>query len=96
MLERLHIQGFKSLRDTKVELAPLTVVFGPNAAGKSNLLEALLLLARLVGERTLTEAFAEGIRGYPLEAFSLPQKGWKPFCCSHGPRSVWRRRCRSR
>jgi predicted ATPase len=75
MLERLHIQGFKSLRDTTVELAPLTVVFGPNAAGKSNLLEALLLLARLVGERTLSEAFAEGIRGYPLEAFSLPPGG---------------------
>jgi predicted ATPase len=75
MLERLHIQGFKSLRDTTVELAPLTVVFGPNAAGKSNLLEALLLLARLVGERTLSDAFAEGIRGYPLEAFSLPPGG---------------------
>lgn len=75
MLERLHIQGFKSLRNTTVELAPLTVVFGPNAAGKSNLLEALLLLARLVGERTLSEAFAEGIRGYPLEAFSLPPGG---------------------
>ncbi len=75
MFERLHIQRFKSLRDTTVELAPLTVVFGPNAAGKSNLVEAMLLLARLVGERTLSEAFAEGIRGYPLEAFSLPSGG---------------------
>jgi len=85
MLERLHIQGFKSLRDTTVELAPLTVVFGPNAAGKSNLLEAMLLLARLVGERTLTEAFAEGIRGYPLEAFSLPPEGMEALLLQPRP-----------
>jgi len=75
MLNRIHVQGFKSLRDATVELAPLVVFFGPNAAGKSNLLEALLLLSRLVGERTLSEAFAEGIRGYPLEAFTLADGG---------------------
>jgi predicted ATPase len=75
MLERLHVLGFKSLRDATVELAPLVVLFGPNAAGKSNLLEALLLLSRLVGERTLSEAFAEGIRGYPLEAFTFAEGG---------------------
>jgi hypothetical protein len=53
----------------------LVVLFGPNAAGKSNLLEAILLFSRLVGERTLSEAFAEGIRGYPLEAFTLVEGG---------------------
>ncbi|MEB3317317.1 MAG: AAA family ATPase [Cyanobacteriota bacterium] len=71
MLKRIRIQGFKSLHDATVELSPLVVLFGPNAAGKSNLLEAILLLSRLVGERTLSEAFSEGIRGYPLEAFTL-------------------------
>jgi len=83
MLNRIHIQGFKSLRDATVELAPLVVLFGPNAAGKSNLLEALLLLSRLVGERTLSEAFAEGIRGYPLEAFTLADGGLEQLL--HGP-----------
>lgn len=83
MLERIHIQGFKSLRDVTVELAPLVVLFGPNAAGKSNLLEALLLLSRLVGERTLSEAFAEGIRGYPLEAFTFSDGGLEHLL--HGP-----------
>lgn len=72
MLRRLEIRGFKSLRSVDVELANLVVLFGPNAAGKSNLLEALVLLSRLVRERTLADAFDEGIRGYPLEAFSLP------------------------
>jgi len=75
MLQRIHIRGFKSLRDATVDLAPLVVLFGANAAGKSNLLEALLLLSRLVGERTLSDAFAAGIRGYPLEAFSFPDGG---------------------
>lgn len=75
MLHELSVHGFKSLHDVDVELAKLVVVFGPNAAGKSNLLEALVLLSRLIGERTLADAFDEGIRGYPVEAFTLPREG---------------------
>jgi predicted ATPase len=75
MLHRLRVHGFKSLRDVEVDLARLVVVFGPNATGKSNLLEALVLLSRLVQERTLAEAFEEGIRGYPVEAFSFAEAG---------------------
>ncbi len=75
MLTRLRVQGFKSLHDVDIELAPLVVLMGPNAAGKSNLLEALLLLSRLATEQTLVSAFEPPLRGYPLEAFSLPEKG---------------------
>lgn len=75
MLTRLRVQGFKSLHDVDIELAPLVVLMGPNAAGKSNLLEALLLLSRLATEQTLAAAFEPPLRGYPLEAFSLPEKG---------------------
>lgn len=75
MLRRFRVKGFKSLLDAELELAPLVVLMGPNAAGKSNLLEALLLLSRLVTEQTLSEAFAPPLRGYPLEAFSLPDQG---------------------
>lgn len=75
MLLSLRVRGFKSLHDLQVELAPLVVVFGPNAAGKSNLLESLVLLSRLVQERTLAEAFDGGIRGYPVEAFSFREGG---------------------
>ncbi len=71
MLRNLSVRGFKSLRNVEVELDQLVVVFGPNAAGKSNLLEALVLLSRLVVERTLADAFDRGIRGYPVEAFTL-------------------------
>jgi energy-coupling factor transporter ATP-binding protein EcfA2 len=75
MLRRFHVKGFKSLLDAELDLAPLVVLMGPNAAGKSNLLEALLLLSRLVTEHTLAEALAPPLRGYPLEAFSVPDEG---------------------
>ncbi len=75
MLTRFRVQGFKSLLDVEMELAPLVVLMGPNAAGKSNLLEALLLLSRLATEQTLSAALAPPLRGYPLEAFSLPEGG---------------------
>lgn len=75
MLERLRVRGFKSLRNLDVRLSPLVVIFGPNAVGKSNALEAIQLLARLVTERTLSDAFNHPLRGYPLEAFSMPRGG---------------------
>jgi predicted ATPase len=75
LLTQFRVQGFKSLLDIKLELAPLTVLMGPNAAGKSNILEALLLFSRLATEKTLSAALEPPLRGYPLEAFSLPRTG---------------------
>ena len=74
MIRRVRIQGYKSLKDVNIELEPLTVVIGPNAAGKSNLLDALGLLSRMVTSKTLNEAFGEH-RGAPLEAFYYGDKG---------------------
>ena len=39
---RLHIQGFKSPCDITMEQVPLRVVLGPDAAGTSKLLEAVV------------------------------------------------------
>lgn len=45
MLTELHIKNFKAWKDTgKVKLAPLTVIFGANSAGKSSLGHLLLAL----------------------------------------------------
>lgn len=74
MIQRVRIQGYKSLKDVEVKLQPLTVIIGPNAAGKSNLFDALGLLSRCVTSRTLGEAFEEH-RGAPVEAFSYPAGG---------------------
>lgn len=43
-LEKVHIKNFLSLRDVTLQLKPLTVLVGPNASGKSNVLNALNLL----------------------------------------------------
>lgn len=57
MLKRMRIRGDKSLEDVEVCLLQLVVLFGPNAVGKSNLLDILQLLSRLGTSRTLKEAF---------------------------------------
>jgi len=74
MIKRVRIQGYKSLRDVEVQLQPLTVIFGPNAAGKSNLFDALSLLSRIVQGYTLNKAF-EGHRGTPAESFYYGNEG---------------------
>ena len=75
MLKRVHIKGYKSLVDVELQLAPLTLLFGPNAAGKSNFLDALQLLSGLATGRTLNDAFAAPYRGKPLESFTVGEKG---------------------
>ena len=77
MLNRIRVRGYKSLRDLDVQLKPLTLLFGPNAAGKSNVLDAVQLLSRLATSRTLKEAFDPPCRGKPLESFTMGPGGLK-------------------
>jgi predicted ATPase len=75
MLKRVKIQGYKSLVDVEVQLQPLTVLFGPNASGKSNFLDALQLLSRIATSENLRSAFAPPYRGTPLESFTFGPDG---------------------
>lgn len=75
MLTRIKIRDYKSLADVEVRLRPLSVLFGPNAAGKSNFLDALQLLSQIATSRTLKEAFEPPYRGAPLESFTFGPKG---------------------
>lgn len=75
MLCRLTVKRFKSIGQAVVDLPRLAVLFGPNAAGKSNLLDAVQALSRLGTERTLSDAMSEPIRGHPIEAFAFPDGG---------------------
>ncbi|GIW70821.1 MAG: hypothetical protein KatS3mg102_0363 [Planctomycetota bacterium] len=75
MLKKLTVKGFKSLANLSVDLPRFAVLFGPNAAGKSNLLDAILALSRLGTERTLADALSDPIRGRQIEAFSFPPQG---------------------
>lgn len=68
MITRLEIDGFKSLQGFAIDLDPLTVLIGPNSAGKSNILEALALLSRLA-THPISDAFNRG-RGRPSDQFT--------------------------
>ena len=47
-LENIHIKNFLSLRNATFPLKPLTVLVGPNASGKSNVLSVLHLFKTMV------------------------------------------------
>jgi predicted ATPase len=74
MIRRFQVINYKSLKNIDVELPNLVVIFGPNAAGKSNLFDALNLFSRIVTKKNLKEAFAEH-RGVPLEAVHYAHGG---------------------
>lgn len=73
MLTRIEIDGFKSFESLAIDLLPFTVVVGNNAAGKSNLFDAIQLLANLAGN-DVNESL-KGMRGDPLELFRQTAKG---------------------
>jgi predicted ATPase len=68
MITRIEINGFKTFNNFKMEFAPLTVIVGANASGKSNLFDAMQLLTRIV-ETDLKTAFSEQ-RGDANELFT--------------------------
>ena len=68
MITQIEIDGFKTFKDFKVELAPFQVIVGPNGSGKSNLFDALHLLSRLT-DTDLRTAFQE-VRGEAGELFT--------------------------
>lgn len=86
MLRRLTVQGFKSLRQVSIDLPRFTVLFGPNAAGKSNVLDAVQALSRIAASRTVADALGDPIRGYPIEAFSFPPGGLADLLSQTAPR----------
>jgi predicted ATPase len=93
LLTELRIQNFKAWRDTgSVRMAPLTVIFGANSAGKSSLGHLLLALkqtARLADRRRALHlgdlqsdidlgTFADCLYGHDLKAKLMFTLGWKP------------------
>ena len=48
MITNVTIENFRSIERAKLELAPLVVLYGPTASGKSSLLYALLVLKNFI------------------------------------------------
>jgi predicted ATPase len=75
LLKKLSISSFKSIRSVDLNFASFTVFFGPNSAGKSNILDCIQVLSRLATERTIDDALTGPVRGNPVEVFSFPGGG---------------------
>ncbi len=52
MLEAIHFENFKALRDTTLPLSPFTLIVGPNGSGKSTVLDALKELQSVAAHGT--------------------------------------------
>lgn len=55
MLESIELKNFKSARELKVKLAPLTVLTGLNGSGKSTVLQAISLLKQSLRASTVEQ-----------------------------------------
>ena len=69
MITYLKINGFKSFHNFEMEFTPFTVIAGANASGKSNLFDALTLLARLAETDSIKREFGKQ-RGEFTELFT--------------------------
>ncbi|GAA1853316.1 ATP-binding protein [Myceligenerans crystallogenes] len=70
-LTELRLTAFKSFRDQVLPIDPTTILIGRNGSGKSNVLDALDVMARLVRGGTLAEALR-------------PIRGGASGCAPHG------------
>lgn len=78
MLTHLHIKNFKAWKDTgRVRLAPLTVLFGANSAGKSSLGHLLLALQQTARSADRKRALQLGDASSPIDLGSFAE-------CLHG------------
>ena len=56
MLTRLKVKGFKTLSEIDLHFGPFTCIAGANAAGKSNLFDAILFISALADNDLITAA----------------------------------------
>ena len=69
MITRIEIDGFKTFDDFSLDVPPFLVLLGANGSGKSNLLEAVALLGRLVLDPSSQTLVRYARRGGPRELF---------------------------
>lgn len=74
MITYININGFKTFRNFEMYFSPFTVIAGVNAAGKSNLFDALSLLSGMATDTPLYKVLS-GQRGELDELFTLYENG---------------------
>ena len=67
MINKITIQNFKSIKDkVEIDLKPITLLFGPNSAGKSTVLQAIHYKQRDL-QRNNTRRGKEVIEGVEVD-----------------------------
>ncbi|MCY3560912.1 MAG: ATP-binding protein [bacterium] len=85
-LVELTLPSFKSLRQVRVPLRPLTLLVGRNGSGKSNVLDALAVLSSLASGGTIRDALDGGrsgplVRGGSEGCAPLGEDSFSVGCC---------------
>jgi predicted ATPase len=104
MINKALFRNLRSLRDFHVDLERFTIFVGPNASGKSSILQGLDLVCRAFHypavhsqlETTLTEAMSRGSQN-PVELAVEAAGHWYRYCTrspnssqpSQGSRTTW-------
>lgn len=57
MLKRIHVKGWKSIRDQSINLNSLTVIVGANGSGKSNLLSLIRMLGEIFSSESSMRSY---------------------------------------
>jgi predicted ATPase len=89
MLSKVSIQNFKSLRDVQIDLERFTVFVGPNASGKSSILQAISAICQAFqvdNPQTLEPVFEASLsKGSqaPLELRVECDGKWYRYCGTH-------------
>lgn len=60
LVERIAVRGFKSVRETEIEIAPVNLLIGANGSGKSNFIGAFEFLQKLRAELLQTTVRKHG------------------------------------
>ena len=89
LIEHIHVRNFKSIKEATLNLEPLTVIVGANAAGKSNIINVFRFISNIItvgidnaialqgGIPYLTNACLN--KGTPIEisfTVNLSSEGW--------------------
>lgn len=82
LIQSLHIENLKSLSGShEVELAPLTLIYGPNAAGKSSVLQSTRLAKDWL--KRINRPFIESDENSPSEERGERRETWEDIIDEH-------------
>ncbi len=79
MIKKLSVTNFKSVAHAEIDVRPLTLLVGPNSAGKSSLIQPLLLLRQTIDARDVTNPLA-------LHGDYIDFGNYRDFVFGHDPK----------